>query len=291
MKIVYFILNALSFIPVFLYPVALASSIMIFDSPGSSERWDLKLFYFAIWLYPIFIILCIIATWKFDSIWPALLAQIPLVYTLSGIAASPMANKKEFNSAEKQYVYNDNTFINLEREDKSGWVYAYQRLGMFKYISKAMIGQLVDNKIIVYYDSSQSGLHPSPKELITSSKNSNGQTLSENFQILSEQQMEEYTFKNSRQDYFISLNSYLQISQDKFQKDGFYASITLHEKKEDGSYVSKLLGTIVNGVTHLPKDRFYQLDTSFRHTATEYLELAKNLEGKKLIDIYPLDAP
>lgn len=112
MKSLLILFSILAAIPIILYPLAWALSITIFDAPNSTQVPWKHLLYYAVLGYPIFIIICIIFAWKFDSIIWAIIGMIPL-FCFIPILLPDSAFKERFNNTQKDYICNQETYLNV----------------------------------------------------------------------------------------------------------------------------------------------------------------------------------
>lgn len=144
------ILNIIAALPLVAYPLMLFGTIFLFDNPNF-KPWILIACFTG---YPIIIIALIYFSRRYDSILLAILALIPLLMMIYFFKDSFGNNnngaKEGFNSAQKDFVCDKNSFISLKKledasDDSRRQLYLYEKKGLFSFNEK-FLGTVFDSK-------------------------------------------------------------------------------------------------------------------------------------------------
>ncbi len=142
MKTAIIIISAISCLPLFIYPVILGISVMVFDSPGSEKLlWTNLLFYFMLG-YPLLIALGIFLAYKLNSVWFALMAAIPLVLFVFVVVKPDPGTKANFDNSSRDFVCDKNKFISVDNAatlyEKKLLSYTFHYIGITNEVDKTV---------------------------------------------------------------------------------------------------------------------------------------------------------
>jgi len=168
MKIMIQILNAITLIVIPLIFVILILSPLTLSIPGA------KVFLFSIVFVPILIFF----SNKYHSILLAVIALIPFVILtyliIHTIVSTGTKYKKEFDTAKKDFICNENLFINVENDPRVGSIRLYKKNNPYSY-SIFPLGRIFRGEKIEI-DPSGSGMTHNE---VLSCKNAEGNSITE----------------------------------------------------------------------------------------------------------------
>jgi len=178
MKVTISVLNTIALLPILLYPVVWAMSIMVFSNPAAEKKIFAHIIYWCLVGYPIPIIAAVFFSYRYNSVWLSLLALIPaLAVCFALLLDRPgKGNKEDFDTKSRDFVFNSRKFISLQEVGKWKHPYLYEKK-MFSYRS-TQLGMIDGNTFNVF----RSKLTILP--YLTECKNSEGKSFLEVYKVV-----------------------------------------------------------------------------------------------------------
>lgn len=88
-------------------------SIMVFDNPAAEKQFLPHLLYWSMRVYPLLIVIAIFLAYKFNSVFFALLATIPLLFIIFTFATGDTIAKEEFKNRSRDFTCGPDKFISI----------------------------------------------------------------------------------------------------------------------------------------------------------------------------------
>src|SRR3989344_6766803 len=179
-KIITTIINILSAVPILFYSFILGAGFMIFDAPGSGQyilNWGA---FFASVLYPVFIIVFIIASRKNNSLPLALVALLPLLFLLF-VLFTPIetAQKDDYNTRSKDFICDSNSFLSVEKNGDFGGINLLKKKNFYTY-ENGTIATIENMSINIFSENPKE-----TKNLLSNCKNKEGKSLLDIYNLIS----------------------------------------------------------------------------------------------------------
>lgn len=176
------IINIISAIPILIYPLFFAFSVMIFDPPGSFQSVSHWVEFFVSVTYPIFIIVLIIFSRKKNSLSLALIALIPLLFLFFiFFFSSGLAQKDNYNTLSKDFICDSNSFISISgKGNQISSINLLEKKNFLNYRYEAIA--TIDNNISINLMSSNP---KEAKDLLSNCKNIEGKSLLDTYNLIS----------------------------------------------------------------------------------------------------------
>ncbi len=178
MKTMLTLINIVSLIPILLYPIIFIAGAMSFDAPGSGKSVLAWTIFIVSVGYPIYIISLIILSRIQNSILLSLLALLPLVFLVYNFFfLGNNAQKENYETLHKDFVCNENSFINIfTPENPISSVYLYEKK-LFKYSEERIATIYNDQKSLRLNITNDNESNDKKKELILNCKNAEGKSM------------------------------------------------------------------------------------------------------------------
>jgi len=175
------IINIISAIPILLYPFILVAGVMSFDTPSSTKSLITWIIFIASLGYPVFIIILIMLSRRYDSVSLAFFGLIPLLFLFYSLFIyDGFVEKNNYNNLNKDFICDQNSFLSLYgKGDPIGGINLFEKKNFFTY-KKESLARIYEDKWMVTRVNSED-VRERVEDLFTNCKNSNGQSPSQVF--------------------------------------------------------------------------------------------------------------